>query len=90
MSKEIYRQAEDCLIEEMGEDVLLYQPSTAKAIQLNESSRIVWQLCDGERSVGEIIDQICRVYPDQAAQIAEDVLLATKMLAASGALELTE
>jgi hypothetical protein len=73
----------------MGEDVLLYLPSTAKAIQLNESSRIVWQLCDGERSVGEIIDEISRLYPDQAAQIPDDVLLATKMLVGSGALELT-
>lgn len=89
MIKNIYRQSEDCLLEDMGGEILLYQPSTAKAIQLNESSRIVWQLCDGKRSVSDIIDEISQLYPDQASQISTDVVLATKMLLDNKVLELS-
>ena len=89
MIKDIYRQSEDCLVEDMGGDILLYHPATAKATQLNEYSRIVWQLCDGERSVGEIIESISQAYPDQAGQISEDVRWSIKMLSENQVLELT-
>lgn len=88
MIKNIYRQSGDCLLETMGNDVLLYVPSTASAVQLNDSSRIVWQLCDGEHTVGDIIEVLCDIYPDQSGQIPEDVRRAIEMLWDNQVLEL--
>ncbi len=90
MSKNIYRQSKDCLLENMGGDILLYSPSTASAVQLNDSSRIVWQLCDGERSVEDIIEALCELYPDQAGQVPEDVRYAIKKLSDNRVLELVK
>jgi hypothetical protein len=86
--KDIYRQSQDCLFEDMGGDILLYQPSTARAMQLNDSSLMVWQLCDGLRSVEDIILAIGELHPDQADQISEDTCYAIKMLLDNQALEL--
>jgi hypothetical protein len=53
---EIYRQADNCLLEDMDGELLLYYPPTAKTLHLNGPSAVVWQLCDGERSYSEIVD----------------------------------
>jgi hypothetical protein len=90
MIKNIYRQSEDCLLENMGGDILLYIPSTASALQLNDTSRIIWELCDGERSVKDIIEGVSEFYPDQASQIAEDVCKAIQMLSDRQVLELVK
>lgn len=72
-TNEIYRQAENCLVEEMDGEVLLYNPATATTLHLNAPSVIVWQLCTGENTVGELIEALKEAYPDQADQIERDV-----------------
>ena len=42
-------------------------------IKLNESSSLVWSLCTGEFSVGEIIGMLEDSYPDAADVIRKDV-----------------
>jgi len=42
---------------------------------------IVWQLCNGENSVGEIISMLKEAYPDQAEQIEGDVVAVVQELA---------
>lgn len=90
MIKNIYRQSEDCLLENMGGDILLYIPSTASALQLNDTSRMIWELCDGETSVGDIIEVLSELYPDQADQVSEDVRSAIRMLSDQRVLELVK
>jgi hypothetical protein len=70
---DIYRQADDCLLEDMDGELLLYHPPSAVTLHLNGPSAVVWQLIDGERSIGEIIAVVKEAYPAQADQIAEDV-----------------
>lgn len=72
-NQEIYRQADNCLVEEMGGEVLLYNPDTATTLHLNAPSIIVWQLCTGENTVGELIEALQEAYPDQDDQIESDV-----------------
>ncbi len=88
VNKEIYRQSQDCLLDDMGGEILLYYPVTAEAIQLNESSLIVWQMCNGTRTVEEIIDAVGELYPGQVKQIAEDVNFVIGSLVRSKALVL--
>lgn len=73
-NSDIYKQAKDCLLEDMDGEMLLYNPDSATTLHLNGPSIIVWELCDGKNSVQEIVDIVKTAYPDQAAQIEEDIV----------------
>lgn len=68
-------------------ELLLYHPEKTQAVYLNETAALVWQLCDGHRSVAEMRTLILDAYPDQAAQILDDLPAALQQLAACGAIE---
>ena len=69
----VYKHAEDCLLENMDDEVLVYNTVTAETLHLNAPSAIVWRMCDGERSTAEIIELVEQAYPDQIGQIAQDI-----------------
>ena len=70
---DIYKHAEDCLLEDMDGESLLYHPGTTTTLHLNQPSVLVWKLCDGQLSVADIISSLQEAFPDQASQIAGDV-----------------
>lgn len=70
----VYKQAENCLLEDMDGEMLLYNPENATTLHLNAPSIIVWELCDGKRSVEQIIATVKEAYPEQAGQIADDII----------------
>lgn len=72
----IYKQVNDCLLEDMDGEVLLYNPNNATTLHLNDSSSLVWGLCNGESTVQQMIDTVCEAYPEQAAQIETDIVAA--------------
>jgi pyrroloquinoline quinone biosynthesis protein D len=67
-------------------EVLLYHPGQTRAVYLNPTAAVVWGLCDGNRSVREIIQQIGEWYPEAAANLADDVLVTLKELEENGVL----
>ncbi len=69
----VYAQAPDCLLENMDGELLLYNPVSATTLHLNGSSAVVWQLCDSQLTMGEIVQALQDAFPDQAEQIAGDV-----------------
>jgi len=69
----IYQHSPDSLLEDMDGDLLLYNPTSATTLHLNGPSAIVWELCDGENSVQDIIDVVKEAYPEQSEQIERDV-----------------
>jgi len=83
-----YKQAENCLLEDMDGEMLLYNPDNSTTLHLNGPSVIVWELCDGERSVQLIIDMVKEAYPEQAAQIDDDVVKVIDDLYSRNVLEL--
>ena len=85
---EIYAQADDCLLEDMDGEMLLYNPENATTLHLNGPSIIVWELCDGKNSVQEIIDIVKSAFPDQASQIEDDVVKVIKDLSKRDVLKL--
>ena len=70
----IYKQVEECLLEDMDGELLLYNPINATTLHLNGPSAIVWKLCDGESSVAQIIATVVDAYPEQSDQIEEDIV----------------
>ena len=69
----VCKQIEGCLLEDMDGEMLLYNPQNATTLHLNQSSMMVWQLCDGQRSIADSIELLTEAYPEQAEQIASDV-----------------
>ncbi len=84
----IPRRVDEFRLEQMDEDLLLYHPGMTKAVRLNESASLVWQLVDGQRSVGEIMALLGGAYPEQASTVAADVVQTLARLAEEGAIEL--
>ena len=69
-------------------EVLLYQPQQTRAVYLNPTAAVIWSLCDGKRSVREIIRAIDESYPEAGADLKEDVLATLNQLKESGVLVL--
>lgn len=83
----VYIQTPGCLLEQMDEDSLLFNPETATTLHLNPSSALVWQLCDGERSMAQLIAELAAQFPGQAVQIPDDVAAAVDELQRQGAIK---
>lgn len=80
------RRAAGYQIETVDEELLLYDPEHGRILALNATGALVWQLCDGARTVGEIIGLLQEGYPD-AAGIPDDVEELLGKLREAGAVE---
>ena len=76
-------------MEIMDGETILYEDVTKKMIYLNESATAVFQLCDGQRSVLDIIELLTATYPDASATMSQDVVSVIDYLVQEGALRLT-
>lgn len=58
--KQVIPQARrsDLVIQELGEEVLIYDLKSNKALSLNVTSALIWQLSAGEKSVAEIAKEV--------------------------------
>lgn len=61
---------ENIVVQEMDGEVLIYDLVKNKAFCLNQTSSLVWQACDGRRTIGEIGNHLS----DQLGNHSEDVL----------------
>ena len=52
---------------------LLQDHRTRHTLKLNESATIIWNLCSGELSVGEILELLTESYPEAASDMAKDL-----------------
>ena len=82
-----YQQVPECLLEDMDGEMLLYNPANATTLHLNGPSAIVWELCNGENSLVEIINALQDAYPAQAEQIEGDVIAVIKELTESDVIQ---
>ena len=73
--------------EMMDGELLLYDPSGRRIIQLNATAALIWQLCDGHRKVDEMVTLLQAAYPESAETIALDVPEMLDRWAEAGCLE---
>lgn len=52
---------DNIVVYELKDEILIYDLKINKAFCLNETSALVWKLCDGKRSVSEIAGEISRI-----------------------------
>jgi hypothetical protein len=80
------KQAFGFFVEEMEGENLLYRLGGHKAIHLNDTATVIWKLCDGSRTVRDIIDLLTKEYPGSETAVAADVREAIELLVSEGAL----
>ena len=73
-------------LEEMEDESLLYNDKLNKTIYLNVSATVVWKLCDGTRSVKNIIDLLNEAYVETGIDVTSDVQAAIDELSEQRAL----
>lgn len=79
-------KAPDHRVERLGQEVLLYCAATAQTVYLNDTAALVWELCDGTRTVEQIEALLVGAYPEAAGRIPTEVALALRQLDEAGAL----
>ena len=80
------KQAKGFVIEEMDDEVLLYKPSIHRAIHLNGSAATIWKLCDGTRTIKDLVTCLMSEYPSAQSSIPFEVQEAIELLLREGAL----
>ena len=71
-------RTEELLTEEVGDELVVYDRARQIAHRLNRTSRVVWQHCNGERSVSTLADVVARELDVQRSETL--VHLALKQL----------
>ena len=82
------KAVEGLRMEIMDGETVLYEENSKKMIYLNESATVVFQLCEGQRTIREIIEILTTAYPDASASIAQDVLAVIEYLVQESAIGL--
>ena len=82
------RTLNDFQLEEIDGEALLYSPSATRSIYLNPSAALIWHLCTGEHTTGEIIETLQEQFPEQADSIEDDVTSTLEKFLESQAVEL--
>ena len=64
----VLKHASNYIWEEMDGQVLLYRVGAHKAVHLNDSAALIWKLCDGSRTLNDVIGVLGDAYPDMQEQ----------------------
>ena len=80
---------EGCHLEEFDDELVLYDMQSTQAIYLNETAALVFRLCDGKRTIGEIATLLTEAYPETADVIEADVETVLDNLVEAGAILLS-
>jgi hypothetical protein len=67
------RRQADYRLEMLDNELLIFHPSQATICYCNETASLVWQLCDGKRTVEEVTALLRDAFPEAADTIAGDV-----------------
>ena len=74
-------------MESLDGEMVLFHPATQKILYSNSTGALIWQLCDGQRAVADIIRLLSEAYPDSASEIGADVRDTLLTFAQQGAIE---
>ena len=78
--------ASDHRLEEFEGELLLYHPASTRTVHLNDSASLIWNLCDGKRSIHDIVAALSEAYPESCDDIENDVKQTLNTLADQGVL----
>ena len=77
-------------LEEIDGELLLYSPESTRSIYMNSTASIIWRLCDGQLTVGEIVELLKQAFPEAKDSIQQDVVNSIELFVSNDAIELSE
>lgn len=72
-AEEVPVPSSEFTLEQLDNELLLYHPAKTLTVYMNETATLVWQLCDGKRTVSEIVQRLQEAYPESADEMQNDV-----------------
>ncbi len=79
----------DYRLEMIDGELLLYHLNETKILYCNQTASLIWQLCDGQKTVGEIASLLQEAYPEAAEAIAADLQATLQQFLAHNSISLT-
>jgi len=83
------RRKSDFIIERIDDEIVVYHPTLTTSMYCNPTGALVWELCDGSLTIGEIVALLEEIYPENSEQICVSVPAVIDQLLARGLVELT-
>jgi Coenzyme PQQ synthesis protein D (PqqD) len=68
----------------LDDNVAVYDDVGQLLVLLNPSAAAVWEHCDGATTVDDMVEELAAAYPDDAADIGQDVRLTVRKLVELG------
>ena len=81
------KKRSDLLVEEIEEEIVIYDPRTHRVHHLNPMASIIWELFDVSVSPQEIVKEIVDALNTESQKVEKDVQETLKHLQEKGLLE---
>lgn len=81
------KRVKDIITRDVVEETVLITPDASQALVLNAVGGAVLDLCDGTRTIDEIVDFICDNVAGAGAEVHEDVATLVAQLIEAGVVE---
>lgn len=78
----------DYQLEMIDNELLLFHPAQTTIFYCNETASLIWQLCDGQRTIQDITNLLASAFPEAADTIADDVEVTLQRFLRHGAIKL--
>lgn len=88
LSKTYPRRLDGFKMYNLGDEIVLYSSTQEMTFALNNSAKAIWELCDGQRSVDEICQELDRHFDCAKSQLRSDVVATINKLEHHKILEL--
>jgi hypothetical protein len=62
------------------DEMVIYDPASSQAASLNETARMIWELCDGTRTTGQICNELAVQYDISPHAIQRDIRTGIELL----------
>jgi hypothetical protein len=63
----------DVSLQRVGQEAILHDRRNGRAHVINESAALIWELCDGQNSLDQIVSAFAAAYALPAADVHADV-----------------
>lgn len=80
------RRTDDSSLHRLDEGAVLWRDQPLEAVTLNPTALALWELCDGQTSVDEMVTAVCAVFAIEPARARADVEVALAEMRAAGML----
>jgi hypothetical protein len=59
---------------QLDDSLFAFEPNAQVLCHFNETAQTIWRRCDGDRSIADLIRELCEVFAADESVIREDIL----------------